>query len=31
VQIDGARRSGRMLEVVAAIGDQLAGGMRLAP
>jgi YegS/Rv2252/BmrU family lipid kinase len=31
VQIDGARRSGRMLEVIAAIGDQLAGGMRLAP
>ena len=31
VQIDGERRSGRMLEVIAAIGDQLAGGMRLAP
>jgi YegS/Rv2252/BmrU family lipid kinase len=31
VEIDGARRSGRMLEVIAAIGDQLAGGMRLAP
>ena len=31
VQIDGARRSGRMLEVVAANGDHLAGGMRLAP
>ena len=31
VEIDGERRSGRMLEVIAAIGDQLAGGMRLAP
>jgi YegS/Rv2252/BmrU family lipid kinase len=31
VRIDGARRSGRMLEVIAAIGHQLAGGMRLAP
>jgi diacylglycerol kinase (ATP) len=31
VEIDGARRSGRMLEVIAAIGGQLAGGMRLAP
>jgi len=31
VRIDGERRSGRMLEVIAAIGDQLAGGMRLAP
>jgi diacylglycerol kinase (ATP) len=31
VEVDGERRSGRMLEVIAAIGDQLAGGMRLAP
>jgi len=31
VEIDGEQRSGRMLEVIAAIGDQLAGGMRLAP
>jgi diacylglycerol kinase (ATP) len=31
VDVDGARRSGLMLEVIAAIGDQLAGGMRLAP
>jgi len=31
VRIDDERRSGRMLEVIAAIGDQLAGGMRLAP
>jgi diacylglycerol kinase (ATP) len=31
VEIDGERRSGRMLEVIAAIGDRLAGGMRLAP
>ncbi len=31
VEIDGTRRSGRMLEVIAAIGDRLAGGMRLAP
>lgn len=31
VEIDGERRSGRMLEVLAAIGSQLAGGMRLAP
>jgi diacylglycerol kinase (ATP) len=31
VEIDGTRRSGRMLEVVAAIGDRLAGGMQLAP
>jgi diacylglycerol kinase (ATP) len=31
VEIDGERRSGRMLEVIAAIGHQLAGGMRLAP
>ena len=31
VAIDGERRAGRMLEVIAAIGDQLAGGMRLTP
>jgi diacylglycerol kinase (ATP) len=31
VTIDGERHAGRMLEVIAAIGDQLAGGMRLAP
>jgi YegS/Rv2252/BmrU family lipid kinase len=31
VEIDGDERSGRMLEVIAAIGDQLAGGMRLTP
>lgn len=31
VTIDGERRAGRMLEVIAAIGDQLAGGMRLTP
>ena len=31
VVIDGERRAGRMLEVIAAIGDQLAGGMRLTP
>jgi diacylglycerol kinase (ATP) len=31
VTIDGERRAGKMLEVIAAIGDQLAGGMRLAP
>ena len=31
VEIDGERRAGRMLEVIAAVGDQLAGGMRLAP
>jgi diacylglycerol kinase (ATP) len=31
VTIDGQRRAGRMLEVIAAIGDQLAGGMRLTP
>ncbi len=31
VSIDGEQRSGLMLEVIAAIGDQLAGGMRLTP
>ena len=31
VAIDGERRAGLMLEVIAAIGDQLAGGMRLTP
>lgn len=31
VEIDGERRSGKMLEVIAAIGSQLAGGMRLTP
>jgi diacylglycerol kinase (ATP) len=31
VTVDGERRAGRMLEVIAAIGDQLAGGMRLTP
>jgi YegS/Rv2252/BmrU family lipid kinase len=31
IEIDGTRRSGRMLEVAAAIGDRLAGGMQLAP
>jgi diacylglycerol kinase (ATP) len=31
VTVDGVQRAGRMLEVIAAIGDQLAGGMRLAP
>ncbi len=31
VTIDGEPRAGRMLEVIAAIGDQLAGGMRLTP
>jgi diacylglycerol kinase (ATP) len=31
VRVDGEQRSGRMLEVIAAIGDQLAGGMRLTP
>jgi len=31
VSIDGEQRAGRMLEVIAAIGDQLAGGMRLTP
>jgi diacylglycerol kinase (ATP) len=31
VAIDGEQRAGLMLEVIAAIGDQLAGGMRLTP
>ena len=31
VVIDGEQRAGLMLEVIAAIGDQLAGGMRLTP
>ena len=31
VQIDDERRSGKMLEVIAAIGSELAGGMRLTP
>jgi diacylglycerol kinase (ATP) len=31
IEVDGERRSGRMLEVIAAIGNQLAGGMRLTP
>jgi diacylglycerol kinase (ATP) len=31
VEIDDERRSGKMLEVIAAIGSELAGGMRLAP
>ena len=31
VVIDGEQRAGVMLEVIAAIGDQLAGGMRLTP
>jgi diacylglycerol kinase (ATP) len=31
VTVDGVQTAGRMLEVIAAIGDQLAGGMRLAP
>jgi diacylglycerol kinase (ATP) len=31
VSIDGEQRTGLMLEVIAAIGDQLAGGMRLTP
>jgi diacylglycerol kinase (ATP) len=31
VTVDGEARAGKMLEVIAAIGDQLAGGMRLAP
>ena len=31
IEVDGDRRSGRMLEVIAAIGNQLAGGMRLTP
>jgi diacylglycerol kinase (ATP) len=31
VAIDGEHRAGLMLEVIAAIGDQLAGGMRLTP
>jgi diacylglycerol kinase family enzyme len=31
IEIDEERRSGRMLEVIAAIGSQLAGGMRLTP
>lgn len=31
VAVDGEPRAGRMLEVIAAIGDQLAGGMRLTP
>ena len=31
VAVDGEHRAGRMLEVIAAIGDQLAGGMRLTP
>ena len=31
VAVDGVQTAGRMLEVIAAIGDQLAGGMRLAP
>jgi diacylglycerol kinase (ATP) len=31
VEIDGDRRNGRMLEVIAALGDSIAGGMRLAP
>ena len=31
VLIDGEQRAGLMLEVIAAIGDQLAGGMRLTP
>jgi diacylglycerol kinase (ATP) len=31
VTVDGEQHAGRMLEVIAAIGDQLAGGMRLSP
>jgi diacylglycerol kinase (ATP) len=31
VEIDDERRSGKMLEVIAAIGSELAGGMRLTP
>jgi YegS/Rv2252/BmrU family lipid kinase len=31
VEIDEERRSGRMLEVIASIGQYLAGGMRLTP
>ena len=31
VTVDGEHHAGRMLEVIAAIGDQLAGGMRLTP
>ncbi len=31
VEIDAERRAGRMLEVIAAVGDSIAGGMRLAP
>jgi YegS/Rv2252/BmrU family lipid kinase len=31
VEIDGDPRSGQMLEVIAAIGEYLAGGMRLTP
>ena len=31
VEVDGTRRAGRMLEVIAAVGDSIAGGMRLAP
>jgi YegS/Rv2252/BmrU family lipid kinase len=31
VEVDSRRRTGPMLEVIAAIGDYLAGGMRLTP
>ena len=31
VEIDGQRRSGKMLEVIGSLGDSIAGGMRLTP
>jgi YegS/Rv2252/BmrU family lipid kinase len=31
VELDGESRAGRMLEVICALGDSIAGGMRLAP